>query len=110
MLFELLLRLLGTGLTTSNLFFNQAYIAIVGASLATGYVAGRCISAVNEPAGTPSISSRDEAKTVEPAGDDSESDASSEAGDGDLAQVKPSLEEECKLVGVQTQPVVSLVC
>ncbi|KAF9647493.1 peptidyl-tRNA hydrolase II, partial [Thelephora ganbajun] len=27
-----------------------------------------------------------------------ESDESSEAGDGDLAQVKPSLEDECKLV------------
>lgn len=74
----------------------------MGASLVTGYVAGRCISAVkSEHAGTPSVSSHNEVKASEQSGDDSESGASSEAGDGDLAQVKSSLEEECKLVCVQ---------
>jgi len=64
-------------------------------------VAGRCISAVKGQASGPSsVPSRDEAKVSEPDGDDSESDASSEAGDGDLAQVESSLEEECKLVGI----------
>jgi hypothetical protein len=71
-------------------------------SLATGYVAGRCVSAIeSERASTPPVSFRDEAKTSGPDEDDSESDAPSEAGDGDLGQVKPSLEEECKLVCAQ---------
>jgi hypothetical protein len=74
----------------------QAYITIAGVSLATGYFAGHYISAVQGP-----IPSRDEAKPTEPEGDNSESDASSETGDGDLAQVNPSLDEECKLVGFQ---------
>ena len=89
------------GTETTLTIPHQAYIAIVGVSLATGYLAGRCIPAVNEHAGKPSASSRNETKAAELDGDDLESDASSEAGDGDLAQVKPSLEEECKLVGVQ---------
>ena len=65
----------------------------------SGYFAGRYISSVKEHVGRPSVSSRNEAKATEPDGGESESDGSSEAGDGDLAQVKPSLEEECKLVG-----------
>ena len=77
-----------------------AYIAIVGASLTTGYFAGRYLSSVKEHGGrTPSAASHNRAKATEPDGDDTESEGSSEAGDGDLAQVKPSLEEECKLVG-----------
>jgi hypothetical protein len=78
---------------------KQAYITIVGASLATGYFAGWYISSVKEHGGKSSITPRYEVKATEPDGDDSESETPSEAGDGDLAQVKPSLEEEYKLVG-----------
>lgn len=68
---------------------------------------GRYISAADEHAGA---SPRNETKTTEPDGDDSKSDTSSEAGDGDLTQVKPSLEEECKLVGVAlSNPYILLV-
>ena len=89
-----------------NLRFTlkKAYIATVGASIATGYFAGRYISAVKGHAGTPSVSSHGGVKATEPDGDGSESDASSEAGDGDLTQVKPCLEEECKLVGFIQHP------
>ena len=61
----------------------------------TGYFAGRYISAVKEEAGAPSVTSPHNEEDE----DGSESDGGSEAGDGDLALVKPSLEEECKLVG-----------
>lgn len=82
--------------TKRHLHLFQAYITIAGVSLATGYFAGHYISVVQGRAVTPS---HDEAKPTEPEGDNSESDASSETGDGDLAHVNPSLDEECKLVG-----------
>ncbi|KAF9785969.1 PTH2-domain-containing protein [Thelephora terrestris] len=76
-----------------------SYLTIVGVSLATGYFAGRYVSAAKEHTrGTSPVAPIDEAKAIEQDGDNSESDASSEAGDGDLARVQSSLEEECKLV------------
>lgn len=83
---------------------HQAYVTIIGVSLATGYFAGRYISAVKERTGTSAIASLNEATATEPDGGNSESDASSDAGDGVLAQVQPSLEEECKLVSFIQHP------